>query len=328
MITPVLSFSDAALTDNVRQLNQIAVASDGCWAATLTDVVPMSLLRDIVLPTTGIASCSTVIDAEYLAEAGFDKIILTGRVVDNDALRRLQCVAERSRILAVIDHFRHAELLSQSAQQFGREIHVLLEVDVGRQSTGVRPGPDTSLLATAASRLPGLKVIGVYASAADCCAEREPGDQDEVLASIVTIADHALRSICDVAGAGRESVVSVTSVSRQLLKKTRINCLVVSPFVDFADETHDRVRQSCVCLIASVISRPTLECCVIDAGRIAFGDASVLCVEAPSGASILHSTPATSTLRLSGEASDLRIGDTVRLVMRNPERLLNQVRFS
>ena len=328
MITPVLSYSEVALAENVRRLNQVVVDTDACWAAALTDVVSMCLLRDVVLPTTKMASCWTVGDAAYLAEAGFDQIILIGRVVDTDALRRLQCIAERTQILAVIDHFRHAELMSQSAQQSGREIQVLVEVDVGWQSTGVRPGPDASLLATAASRLPGLKVIGVFASATDCRTEREPGDSDKDLASIVTIADHALRSICDVAGECREMVVSVTSVSRRSLPDTRINCLIVSPFIDFDDDSHDSVRQSCVCLIATVVSRPTLECCVIDAGRIAFGDASAPRVEAPSGASILHSTPETSTLQLSGEASDLRIGDTVRLVMRNPERLLNRVRLS
>ena len=88
------------------------------------------------------------------------------------------------------------------------------------------------------------------------------------------------------------------------------------------------MHQPCVSLIATVISRPTLEWCVIDAGTNTLGDMSDVRIYAPSGAAILSSTTETSTLKISGEASDLRIGDTVRLAVRNPERLLNRVRPS
>ena len=327
-MTPVLSFSEVAIGENVQRLNELAVDSYRCWAAALTRIVPISLLRDLILPVTRLASCSRVHDAEYLADAGFDRIILTGRVVDPESLGRLNGLAGRTQLVVVIDHFRHAELLSQCMVQSGREIQVLIEVDLGRRSTGVRPGPDAALLATAASFLPGLRVIGIFASGKDRRPECELGESDAELAEIVTIADHALRSIRNVSAECREIVVSVPSARRSIMQDARINCLIVSPFVDFADDTPPAVRQPCVSLIATVVSRPTLEWCVIDAGTNALGDMSDVRIYAPSGAAILNSTTETCTLKISGEASDLRIGDTVRLAVRNPDRLLNRVRLS
>ena len=326
-MTPVLSFSDVAITENVRRLNELSVESHRRWAAALTQVVPISVLRDLILPVTKHASCNRIHDAEHLADAGFEQIILTGRVVDTESLERLRRIAARTQMIAVIDHFRHAEILSHCAVQSGYGIQTLIEVDIGRQSTGVRPGPDASLLATATSHLPGLKVVGVLASAHDHHAEFEHGDVDAELAAIVTIAEHALRSIRDIAAECREIVVSVPSAGRPSMQDTRIDCLIVSPFLDFADDTPRATHPPCINLIATVISRPTLEWCVINAGTNALGDTSNARIYAPTGATIHHSSPETSTLVISGEACDLRIGDQVQLTMRNPERLLNRTRL-
>jgi len=327
-MTPVLSFSDVAITENVRRLNELAVESHLRWAAALTQVVPISILRDILLPFTKQASCARIHDAEHLADAGFEQIILTGRVVDSESLRRLRRLAVRTQMIVVIDHFRHAELLSHCAVRSGCEIQTLIEVDVGRQSTGVRPGPDASLLATATSRLAGLRVSGVFASANVRPAEYKHEDGDAELAAIVAIAGHALRSVRDVAAECRETVISVSSSRRPSMQDTQIHCLVASPFVDFADDTRLATHQPCVSLIATVISRPTLEWCVIDAGTNACGDMSDVRIHAPTGASILNSAPESSTLQISGEACDLRIGDPVRLTVGDSQRLLSRVRLS
>ena len=326
-MTPVLSFSEVAITENVRRLNELSVESHRRWAAALTQLVPIALLRGLILPVTKHASCNRIHDSEHLADAGFEQIILTGRVVDTESLERLRRIAARTQMIAVIDHFRHAEILSHCAVQSGCGIQTLIEVDIGRQSTGVRPGPDASLLATATSHLPGLKVIGVFASVHDRHAEYEHGDVDAELAAMVTIAEHALRSIRDIAAECREIVVSVPSARRPSMQDARIDCLIVSPFLDFADDTPLATHPPCVSVVATVISRPTLEWCVIDAGTNALGDMSNARIHAPSGATIHHSSPETSTLVISGEACDLRIGDQVQLTMRNPERLLNRTRL-
>lgn len=270
----------------------------------------MNLLRDVILPVTPIASCSHIADAVYLADAGFSKVVFTGRVVDSESQKRLRCLAERTQIVAVIDHFRHAELLSQSIVESAAEIHILIEVDIGRQSSGVKPGSDTTLLAAAASRLPALKVIGVFAAAMESRAVR--------------VVNHAARSLPDAIADRPETFVAVSSENETSTGEGQIHCVIASPFFRSDDCSHTTAMKSPVCITATVISRPALEWCVIDVGRIAIGDPVGLRVGSPSGASILHVMPETCTLQLSDEANDLRIGDMIQLTVANPEHLLNR----
>ncbi len=332
-MTPALSFSAAALSENASRLIRLGEQTGWYWAAALTEMVPSALLRHVIRPCTQTASCGTIVDAEYLTDTGFEAIVLTGRMVTAESLRRLMDVAVRTRIVAVIDHFRHAELLSQWAVNSGASIGILIEVDIGEQSTGVRPGTDASLLASAASNLPRLRVVGVFADSVRRRPHAESPDTESNIASIVTIAEHGLRSIRHLDPDCREIVLAASAVRNSAISDARVTCLVASPFVNFNDEAcvatdeHGYERPG-VCLLATVIARPTLEWCVIDVGRIAFAESSVLRIAAPRGATVLHATAETTTLNLSGESRDLRIGDTVRLVMRDPERLLTRRRIS
>ena len=333
MKTPALLFSAAALTNIVSRLKQMGEHTGWSWAATLTDMVPLALLQNVIVPATVTASCSTISDAEYLADAGFKKIVLTGRLVDAASLRRLLNIAARTRVVAVIDHFRHAELLSQAVLQTGSVVEILVEADLGNQSTGVCPGPDASLLATAASRLPGLRVTGVFADAVCRNTPAKPSDRTLDIASIVTIAEHCLRSVQHIGPDCRDVVLAASARWNSSLQDSRATCLVASPFVNFSDDACETIderghERPSVCLMATVIARPSLEWCVIDAGRIAFGESSVLRITAPQGATVLHSTADSTTLTLLGESRDLRIGDTVRLVMNAPDQLLVQRRNS
>ena len=312
-------------------MQERSVAMNRHWVAALTDGVPTDLMREVVLAATEFASCRTIAHAEYLAAAGFPKVIVTGRLIDAESLQRLRVVAQRTQITAVIDHFRHAELLSQCVQSCSNPasvmIRVLIEVDLGQQSTGVCPGPDAARLASAAERLPGLKVVGVFASGNDCRDDVEPGDhnagnQNADSSTIVTIAAHGLRSVREVTSECSEIVVMLSSADEAVWSDTRVTSLVASPFTAINQDAGNLAGSPSVLLNSRVISRPTLEWCIIDAGRHALVDSADVYVHAPAGATILRSTDHTSALLLSRESVDLRIGDIVQLGLRSPERFL------
>ena len=143
-------------------------------------------------------------------------------------------------------------------------------------------------------------------------------------ATVVRIVNHAARSLQGVASEAPETIVAVSSPGQISSADGQLGCLIASPFYRSEGSTQGIAKQTVISVAATVISRPSLERCVIDVGRIALGDTSGLRVESPSGTSILHVMAETSTLQISGEARDLRIGDIVRLSVANPEYLLNR----
>jgi D-serine deaminase-like pyridoxal phosphate-dependent protein len=228
-------------------------------------------------------------------------------------LQMLAALSEAVELTVVVDHFRHAELLSAAVVAARGRAAVLLDVDAGQQATGVRPGPDSERLAAAAARLPGLIVAGVFLD------DRSPLDGVERHSSSVdpmrglTMARAAVESIRH---AGVRLVMAVIlswhDVHRGEDNEREIPWLLkpaTSHGPDKRPFRRDRGRT------ATVVSRPALERCVIDAGTCDFGSgATGLRIERPAGATVIAVHEDIAVLGLAGASRDLTIGDEVEFV--------------
>ena len=325
MITPHVQISLDAVSHNARVIQQAVADGGKRWAPWLSRCVPTEILSDIILPMTDHASCGRIEDAEVLVECGFRHLLLTRPVVDPEALSGLSILLHRAEFSVTIDHFRQAELLSHAATQAGRTIGVMIDVDLGRQTTGVRPGPDASRLAVAASTLPGIRVAGVFADDRGT-AMRAHAEQLQAFEDMITVAQHCRRTMandgvhCEETATGRHCDFAVSC------QHEKVTVVLCDPFGNtWSDEIigheSDNRLSPAVSIISRVISRPAFEWCVINAGTQIFGSSGNVAVLQPRGAHILTAVKDVATLSLSDFALDLRIGDTVQLAARHPHEL-------
>jgi 3-hydroxy-D-aspartate aldolase len=106
---------------------------------------PIIAKQQIELGAIGIC-CATVSEAEVMAAAGIDNILITSPVVTDDKLRRVETLAEKvAGLQIVVDHIQGATRLNELAGE--REIHVLIDLDPGMGRTGVEPGAPALALA-------------------------------------------------------------------------------------------------------------------------------------------------------------------------------------
>lgn len=77
-------------------------------------------------------------EAEVMADAGLDDMLLTFNIVGRHKLERLAALARRVRISVVADSREVVEGLSQAGQSAGRDIAVLVECDTGAGRNGVQ----------------------------------------------------------------------------------------------------------------------------------------------------------------------------------------------
>ncbi len=110
---------------------------------------------------TGIC-CAKPGEAEALAEAGIESVLITSPVVAADtAARVLRLAAAMQDLAVVVDHPEGVNQLGKAAQQRGVTLPVLIDVDVGQGRTGVI-GPEAAIaLAEAIGKQPFLKLRGV-----------------------------------------------------------------------------------------------------------------------------------------------------------------------
>ncbi len=100
-------------------------------------------------------------EAEVMAAAGLDDILIAYPIWGEEKLRRIANMARERTILLSLDNEATAEGLSRAASAAGASVGVLVEFDVGMRRCGVEPGPAALELARKIEKMPGLKFRGL-----------------------------------------------------------------------------------------------------------------------------------------------------------------------
>lgn len=86
-------------------------------------------------------------EAEALAAAGIDSILITSPVVTQAGIARLMALnGQINGLIAVCDNPGTARKLADAAAECGKPLNVLVDIDPGMGRTGIRPGEDAHAL--------------------------------------------------------------------------------------------------------------------------------------------------------------------------------------
>ena len=100
-------------------------------------------------------------EAEVMAEAGLDDILIAFPIFGDEKLRRLAGLARTRRIIVSLDSEATARALSRAASEQGSTVGVLVEFDVGFHRCGLEPGLSCLELARTIAGMPGLSFRGL-----------------------------------------------------------------------------------------------------------------------------------------------------------------------
>ena len=251
-------------------------------------------------------------EAEALADAGIADLFVGYPLVGERKLERLHAID--ADVSVAVDSLEAARALSTA----GRELRVLIEIDTGLRRTGVLPGEPAVALARELLTLPNLELAGVFTHEGHVyAADDKERTAREVCAAMVETAE-AIRAL------GVElPVVSVGSTvsfrytaGRPGITEVRPGTYVFNDATQVAQgaATWDDVAAF---VVATVVSRPTKDRAVIDAGSkvlaydpIAGSDAHGTVV----GRDGLHVTRLSEEHGVIEAPNDLRVGDRVAVV--------------
>lgn len=112
--------------------------------------------------------CATVSEAEVMAAAGIQNILITSPVVTDDKLHRVISIAAKvTGLQIVVDHAAGANRLNELAGQ--QSIHVLVDLDPGMGRTGIEPGePALGLVQHIVEQCHSLKFDGLQMYIGNC----------------------------------------------------------------------------------------------------------------------------------------------------------------
>jgi D-serine deaminase-like pyridoxal phosphate-dependent protein len=159
--TPALTVDLDVLEINLRRMADSCRAQGvGLRPHTKTHKTVEVSRRQLAHGAVGL-TVAKVGEAEVMAAAGLDDILVAYPILGTEKLRRLALLARNRRILVSLDSEAAAQELSRAASAQNANIGVLVEFDAGVHRCGLEAGPALVQLAKAIEKLPGLKFRGL-----------------------------------------------------------------------------------------------------------------------------------------------------------------------
>jgi D-serine deaminase-like pyridoxal phosphate-dependent protein len=226
--------------------------------------------RQLAAGAIGVTAAK-VSEAEVYTDAGIADVLIANLIVGPQKLSRLARLARHARPLVCCDHFAQAEALSAVCGQEDVTCRVLIEINLGMNRAGVRPGPDTLELAQAIDRLPHVELVGVMGYEGHLLTIEDGEEKRKRIAAamdlLAEVRDALVRRglCCDIISAGGTGSFQLSADCGVATEIQAGGGVFADPF--YLERCGVVGLEPALRLVVTVVSRPSLERAVIDAGR-------------------------------------------------------------
>ncbi|MCB9950379.1 MAG: DSD1 family PLP-dependent enzyme [Planctomycetaceae bacterium] len=230
------------------------------------DIAHLQLQHGAIGVTSAKAS-----EAEVFIRAGIESVLIANMIVGEAKLERVTSLCRIGKPIVAVDHFVQAEALADVCRRRSVTCDVIIELNVGLDRVGVRPGSDALDLARGIDGLEGIQLRGVMGYEGHMCAVADQEEKrrgiEASMGRLERIRDDMLRSgiCCDIVSAGGTATYQFTSEHPAV---TELQCgggIFADPF--YTGPCQVQGLESALRLTATVVSRPCLERAVLDVGR-------------------------------------------------------------
>jgi D-serine deaminase-like pyridoxal phosphate-dependent protein len=270
-------------------------------------------------------TCAKVSEAEVFAQAGIRDLLIANAIVGPQKLERVAALTRWSDPIVVVDHFVQADALAQMCRKRGTTCRVILEVNIGMNRVGIRPGTDTRDLAQGVAKLQGIRLVGIMGYEGHLLAIPDQEEKNHKIRSAIAILEETRDMMladgieCSIVSAGGTGSLEMTASCAAPTELQSGAVIFADPF--YFDRCGLTGYTPALRLIATVVSRGKLERGILDSGRKSLHPdihppRLVGTVEGRplTDATILGLSAEHCTLELGPESQSLRIGDKVELI--------------
>jgi len=281
---------------------------------------PDIALRQIQQGAVGIC-CQKVSEAARFVEAGVQDVLITNQIVGTKKVAHAMDLAARATIGVLVDHPSQVAQFAQASNARKITIDVYIEVDVGMGRCGVSSVNDVTDLAQRIAAQPFLRFMGLQCYHGSAQHYRQPEQRQAAIRQASDIA-MTMRTALEKLGIKVERITGAGTGSVALERDSGVFNEVQSGSYIFMDADYAKNQQGptdiqfehALFLKTAVLSRPTAERAVVDAGLKA---SSV-----DSGMPVVWQKPGVHYMKASDEhgvlqtkdAKDPALGDYLLLI--------------
>jgi D-serine deaminase-like pyridoxal phosphate-dependent protein len=266
--TPFLWTDLQRLDSNIARLAEHLRIAGVQWRPHLKGIkVPAIAHKALDAGAIGV-TCAKLGEAEVMAAAGIQDILIANEIVGEEKIRRLVQLARTSDVKVAVDNPENIAALGVAARAARVTIGVLVEVDIGMHRAGVRPGLDAVALAQSVQGTLGLIFLGLMGweghalSVIDDVARQEV--VREAVESLVTTAYQCREAglSVQIVSAGGSATLSTTPFLPGVTEIQAGGAI----FCDVFYQSMGVITEPALFVRSRITSRPTSDRIVFDAG--------------------------------------------------------------
>jgi D-serine deaminase-like pyridoxal phosphate-dependent protein len=317
--TPALVIDSGTLRHNLEWMQKVA---NGFGVRlrphTKTHKSPHIAKRQVGAGAAGI-TVAKVGEAEVMADAGLDDILIANQVIGAEKVRRLVELSGRIRLAVLVDSREGAETLERAFGEAGRELDVLIEIDTGKRRCGLTDLDEIVALADLVADLAHLRLRGVETHEGHVPAGAESPDmmRERAVAAGRNLVDVAL-ALRDRGHTCYEVSVGSTPAAPYTGSVEGVTEMRPGTYV-FNDVNQMAIGQAtpkdcALSVLATVISRPAPDRAVLDAGsKSLFAERSRpgFALEGYEGFGYIRQAPGARVANLSEEHGVVELPENV-----------------
>jgi D-serine deaminase-like pyridoxal phosphate-dependent protein len=317
--TPALLIDLDAFEANIADVMEVVKKQQIAWRPHAKCHKSAGVGKKLVAAGAIGLTCAKLGEAEVFAAAGIRDLLIANMLVGPAKVARLVELRKIADPIVCFDDLAQAEPISAAMAAAGLKVRAILEVDIGLSRVGVQPGEPMLKLAQAVAKLPGIEFVGVMGYEGHLLLIEDQAEKElrirealGVLAAQRQVLEQAgLR--CEIVSCGGTGSFAYCSTQTGI---TEIQCggaIFMDPFYRNRCQVKDfRYSLSVLC---TIVSRPTPERAVIDAGRKSMNmELHLPVVLGRDDVQVVSLSAEHGTLKLAPSAQGLKIGDRLELV--------------
>jgi len=215
--------------------------------------------------------CATIAEAEMLAEVKAPDVLLAYQPVGPKAERLAQLVSQfpKTTFSCLVDNLETAHHLDSIFKKIGHQLRVYIDLNIGMDRTGIKPGPEAEALYKKCQSLDGVIAVGLHAydgHLRDGDLEVRTKKCDEGFVPVIAMQQNMVRS------GFQEPMIVVGGTTTFPIHAKRKN-VVCSPgtFIYWDHGYHDTFKEQpfefAALVLTRVISKPGENLICIDLGH-------------------------------------------------------------
>ncbi len=280
---------------------------------------PAIALKQLQAGAIGV-TCAKVSEAEVMAAGGIRDILIANMIVGQRKWERVAALCRWAEPIVACDHYAQIEPLAEICHRHGVAPRVIIEVNIGLDRVGSRPGRDTVELAEGISRLKGVRFAGIMGYEGHLLRVEPAEEKRSKIREAMGVLQHCHDQLvakgicCDIVSAGGTGSYQMSSEFPGITELQAGGGI-------FADPMYQKLcgvtgLNYALTVLATVVSRPMLEKAVLDSGRKTLNpDTCLPFLKDYPDAEITRMSAEHCELKLGPDSQRLKIGDKVEIIV-------------